>query len=176
MYLLIVFFFFKQKTAYEIMPSLVGSEMCIRDRCDIDWVQVYCSIRRRDGKKNRSTNVAEGRMSDRMMLTGSVFGSDVYIKRDDLQMKIVSFLLSYSIYVFWLLSADCSCRTCWFASATVNTCRSIDLHMICTHRDCSYWTFAFASSAAYTFVWNYVCHDMYPPYYYEKVKIDMPFA
>ena len=68
--------------------------------CDIDRVQVYCSIRRRDGKKNRSTNVAEGRMSDRMMLTGSVFGSDVYIKRDDLQMKIVSFLLSYSIYVF----------------------------------------------------------------------------
>ena len=34
-------------------------------------------------------------MSDRMMLTGSVFGSDVYIKRDDLQMKTVSFLLSY---------------------------------------------------------------------------------
>src|SRR5428012_7363 len=28
----LVFFFFKQKTAYEIMPSLVGSEMCIRDR------------------------------------------------------------------------------------------------------------------------------------------------
>ena len=26
-----VLFFFKQKTAYEIMPSLVGSEMCIRD-------------------------------------------------------------------------------------------------------------------------------------------------
>ena len=30
-----MFFFFKQKTAYEIMPSLVGSEMCIRDR-DMD--------------------------------------------------------------------------------------------------------------------------------------------
>ncbi len=29
--LVTVFFFFKQKTAYEIMPSLVGSEMCIRD-------------------------------------------------------------------------------------------------------------------------------------------------
>src|SRR5450756_2929698 len=27
----LLFFFFKQKTAYEIMPSLVGSEMCIRD-------------------------------------------------------------------------------------------------------------------------------------------------
>ncbi len=28
----ISFFFFKQKTAYEIRLSLVGSEMCIRDR------------------------------------------------------------------------------------------------------------------------------------------------
>ena len=27
------FFFFKQKTAYEMLRSLVGSEMCIRDRC-----------------------------------------------------------------------------------------------------------------------------------------------
>ena len=25
------FFFFKQKTAYEVLRSLVGSEMCIRD-------------------------------------------------------------------------------------------------------------------------------------------------
>src|SRR5450756_2215233 len=30
--MVVFFFFFKQKTAYEIMPSLVGSEMCIRDR------------------------------------------------------------------------------------------------------------------------------------------------
>ena len=28
----VFFFFFKQKTAYEIRLSLVGSEMCIRDR------------------------------------------------------------------------------------------------------------------------------------------------
>ena len=27
----IIFFFFKQKTAYEISACLVGSEMCIRD-------------------------------------------------------------------------------------------------------------------------------------------------
>ena len=27
-------FFFKQKTAYEILSGLVGSEMCIRDRVD----------------------------------------------------------------------------------------------------------------------------------------------
>ena len=31
----VFFFFFKKKTAYEIMPSLVGSEMCIRDRYGI---------------------------------------------------------------------------------------------------------------------------------------------
>ena len=30
----IFFFFFKQKTAYEISACLVGSEMCIRDRND----------------------------------------------------------------------------------------------------------------------------------------------
>ena len=29
--LLVTFFFFKQKTAYEIGSGLVGSEMCIRD-------------------------------------------------------------------------------------------------------------------------------------------------
>eukprot|EP00658_Telonema_sp_P-2_P063620 TRINITY_DN52376_c0_g1_i1.p1 TRINITY_DN52376_c0_g1~~TRINITY_DN52376_c0_g1_i1.p1 ORF type:complete len:102 (+),score=9.61 TRINITY_DN52376_c0_g1_i1:6-311(+) len=28
---LYIFFFFKQKTAYEMLRSLVGSEMCIRD-------------------------------------------------------------------------------------------------------------------------------------------------
>eukprot|EP00658_Telonema_sp_P-2_P067219 TRINITY_DN56157_c0_g1_i1.p1 TRINITY_DN56157_c0_g1~~TRINITY_DN56157_c0_g1_i1.p1 ORF type:complete len:183 (+),score=71.08 TRINITY_DN56157_c0_g1_i1:62-610(+) len=31
-----VFFFFKQKTAYEMLRSLVGSEMCIRDRHVMD--------------------------------------------------------------------------------------------------------------------------------------------
>ena len=30
--LVFFFFFFKQKTAYEMLRSLVGSEMCIRDR------------------------------------------------------------------------------------------------------------------------------------------------
>ena len=29
--LCVIFFFFKQKTAYEMLRSLVGSEMCIRD-------------------------------------------------------------------------------------------------------------------------------------------------
>eukprot|EP00831_Metopus_contortus_P071716 TRINITY_DN65496_c0_g1_i2.p2 TRINITY_DN65496_c0_g1~~TRINITY_DN65496_c0_g1_i2.p2 ORF type:complete len:113 (-),score=21.86 TRINITY_DN65496_c0_g1_i2:426-764(-) len=31
----VIFFFFKQKTAYEMQRGLVGSEMCIRDRIDV---------------------------------------------------------------------------------------------------------------------------------------------
>ena len=38
-------FFFKQKTAYEIMPSLVGSEMCIRDRIRTIRVIIIQKIR-----------------------------------------------------------------------------------------------------------------------------------
>ncbi len=30
--IIVIVFFFKQKTAYEMSASLVGSEMCIRDR------------------------------------------------------------------------------------------------------------------------------------------------
>ena len=32
------FFFFKQKTAYEIRLSLVGSEMCIRDSSGLHFI------------------------------------------------------------------------------------------------------------------------------------------
>eukprot|EP00658_Telonema_sp_P-2_P050849 TRINITY_DN3887_c0_g1_i6.p1 TRINITY_DN3887_c0_g1~~TRINITY_DN3887_c0_g1_i6.p1 ORF type:complete len:917 (+),score=284.99 TRINITY_DN3887_c0_g1_i6:87-2837(+) len=35
--MLFFFFFFKQKTAYEMLRSLVGSEMCIRDSCK--WIR-----------------------------------------------------------------------------------------------------------------------------------------
>src|SRR5660397_194949 len=33
----VFFFFFKQKTAYEIRLSLVGSEMCIRDSSNVTY-------------------------------------------------------------------------------------------------------------------------------------------
>ncbi len=35
----IVFFFFKQKTGYEILSGLVGSEMCIRNRGLLDGAE-----------------------------------------------------------------------------------------------------------------------------------------
>eukprot|EP00658_Telonema_sp_P-2_P025912 TRINITY_DN20448_c0_g1_i6.p1 TRINITY_DN20448_c0_g1~~TRINITY_DN20448_c0_g1_i6.p1 ORF type:complete len:255 (-),score=53.72 TRINITY_DN20448_c0_g1_i6:62-826(-) len=38
-YYMLVFFFFKQKTAYEMLRSLVGSEMCIRDRYEAQLVE-----------------------------------------------------------------------------------------------------------------------------------------
>eukprot|EP00658_Telonema_sp_P-2_P042189 TRINITY_DN30258_c0_g1_i3.p1 TRINITY_DN30258_c0_g1~~TRINITY_DN30258_c0_g1_i3.p1 ORF type:complete len:208 (+),score=62.18 TRINITY_DN30258_c0_g1_i3:27-650(+) len=36
----VFFFFFKQKTAYEMLRSLVGSEMCIRDRGTPVWIRI----------------------------------------------------------------------------------------------------------------------------------------
>eukprot|EP00828_Plagiopyla_frontata_P009751 TRINITY_DN1504_c0_g1_i3.p1 TRINITY_DN1504_c0_g1~~TRINITY_DN1504_c0_g1_i3.p1 ORF type:complete len:300 (+),score=73.17 TRINITY_DN1504_c0_g1_i3:2-901(+) len=39
--LLVFFFFFKQKTAYEISACLVGSEMCIRDR---NIMEILCQL------------------------------------------------------------------------------------------------------------------------------------
>ena len=41
---LVCFFFFKQKTAYEMLRSLVGSEMCIRDRIYL-WRQYNSQLR-----------------------------------------------------------------------------------------------------------------------------------
>ena len=35
-------FFFKQKTAYEMLRSLVGSEMCIRDRGNVLTCTIDC--------------------------------------------------------------------------------------------------------------------------------------
>ena len=48
------FFFFKQKTAYEMLRSLVGSEMCIRDRLlsyAIFDISLVSYTRRRDGRQ-----------------------------------------------------------------------------------------------------------------------------
>eukprot|EP00658_Telonema_sp_P-2_P032747 TRINITY_DN2416_c0_g1_i1.p1 TRINITY_DN2416_c0_g1~~TRINITY_DN2416_c0_g1_i1.p1 ORF type:complete len:100 (-),score=24.07 TRINITY_DN2416_c0_g1_i1:82-381(-) len=37
------FFFFKQKTAYEMLRSLVGSEMCIRDSMGTKGIVATCA-------------------------------------------------------------------------------------------------------------------------------------
>eukprot|EP00658_Telonema_sp_P-2_P011296 TRINITY_DN14289_c0_g1_i2.p1 TRINITY_DN14289_c0_g1~~TRINITY_DN14289_c0_g1_i2.p1 ORF type:complete len:361 (+),score=114.83 TRINITY_DN14289_c0_g1_i2:119-1201(+) len=46
--LIACFFFFKQKTAYEMLRSLVGSEMCIRDRSEGEQAQVNSTEAQRE--------------------------------------------------------------------------------------------------------------------------------
>src|SRR5450756_1902269 len=60
---LLCFFFFKQKTAYEIMPSLVGSEMCIRDSIK--------AVRSRK-KEDLNADILEGHLSSALCHTGNI--------------------------------------------------------------------------------------------------------
>jgi len=61
----VFFFFFKQKTAYEIRLSLVGSEMCIRDR-------LYNALKDRkyDLAIMRSLGASRGRLFVHVILEG----------------------------------------------------------------------------------------------------------
>ena len=62
------FFFFKQKTAYEMLRSLVGSEMCIRDR-------LYTGILVKDSVKPR-------RLYGGAILLGAVIGVGYGFRQD----------------------------------------------------------------------------------------------
>ena len=64
---MIFFFFFKQKTAYEISACLVGSEMCIRDSYDYEGgsnvVDVYIRYLRKkldDGFSKKLLHTVRG--------------------------------------------------------------------------------------------------------------------
>ena len=54
------FFFLKQKTAYEMLRSLVGSEMCIRDSMARELLEDYVLIER-DRQKFREYYLARFR-------------------------------------------------------------------------------------------------------------------
>ena len=60
---LFIYFFFKQKTAYEIMPSLVGSEMCIRDSSEDTFIADFAvgtdSNQIKTGSLSRSERVSK---------------------------------------------------------------------------------------------------------------------
>ena len=47
----LVFFFGKQKTAYEMLRSLVGSEMCIRDRGNTGPWNKWCKEREAEARR-----------------------------------------------------------------------------------------------------------------------------
>jgi len=58
------FFFFKQKTAYEMLRSLVGSEMCIRDRQSLlgaQMGQLSCDLARSRALINLYQSLGGGR-------------------------------------------------------------------------------------------------------------------
>src|SRR5674536_386391 len=59
------FFFFKQKTAYEMLRSLVGSEMCIRDRSDDGAVE---DVEGREQCRRAMTLVVVGHRSGAALL------------------------------------------------------------------------------------------------------------
>ena len=60
LFLFPMFFFFKQKTAYEIRLSLVGSEMCIRDRSVLLSPVIRSNMRAlREHTRNAKTNTGD---------------------------------------------------------------------------------------------------------------------
>eukprot|EP01016_Furgasonia_blochmanni_P033948 TRINITY_DN3609_c0_g1_i2.p1 TRINITY_DN3609_c0_g1~~TRINITY_DN3609_c0_g1_i2.p1 ORF type:complete len:568 (-),score=147.00 TRINITY_DN3609_c0_g1_i2:147-1850(-) len=75
------FFFFKQKTAYEIMPSLVGSEMCIRDRVSTQstWGKVSQTV---VGQKLMDTG-ADTQNKDKLYIEVVEHVSNIYSNVND---------------------------------------------------------------------------------------------
>ena len=74
------------------------------------------------------------------------------------------FCVLWSLSAYKLCFRDSACRTSSLTSSAIYTSISIDLLFAISFRNSAYWTFAFASTTAYTFITNYVCHCMYPPF------------
>ena len=77
--------FFKQKTAYEIMPSLVGSEMCIRDSANIKCGDTI-TFRSGDKTFTWKFDVAGHRAVDLQKIAPAGFTKQplmVYVSRND---------------------------------------------------------------------------------------------
>src|SRR5450756_2212597 len=86
-------FFFKQKTAYEIMPSLVGSEMCIRDRIRTQWQKDHDEVTALGGLRIIATERHESRRIDNQLRgrsgrQGDPGSSRFYLSLDDSLMRI----------------------------------------------------------------------------------------
>eukprot|EP00658_Telonema_sp_P-2_P001569 TRINITY_DN10580_c0_g1_i5.p1 TRINITY_DN10580_c0_g1~~TRINITY_DN10580_c0_g1_i5.p1 ORF type:complete len:116 (-),score=23.21 TRINITY_DN10580_c0_g1_i5:160-507(-) len=109
------FFFFKQKTAYEMLRSLVGSEMCIRDRC---------TVRTTSGRGSLASAPHINRRRGNMGLTLSRDGS-----------RSRSPILTYNALSWvkaWMLAASSTVNPCnrdlfWAAMLAMKTTVSSEL-------------------------------------------------
>src|SRR5674536_69956 len=85
-----LFFFFKQKTAYDMLRSLVGSEMCIRDRYTngLGIVEDLLS-------DTRITDVYINAPADtnpvHVVMDGEECASNVFLSQDDLDALVSRF-------------------------------------------------------------------------------------
>ena len=84
-------FFFKQKTAYEMLRSLVGAEMCIRDRTNMVGYRVY---------RSTSADFASAEMLDIPMVPATNTSSTRSYSVTD------SNVLPNNTYYYWLEAVD----------------------------------------------------------------------
>eukprot|EP00658_Telonema_sp_P-2_P070143 TRINITY_DN59747_c0_g1_i1.p1 TRINITY_DN59747_c0_g1~~TRINITY_DN59747_c0_g1_i1.p1 ORF type:complete len:386 (-),score=149.97 TRINITY_DN59747_c0_g1_i1:200-1357(-) len=78
------FFFFKQKTAYEMLRSLVGSEMCIRDRTGEELGQTASSLGstldQQQGQYADLVQMHEGLLADKQQLASRCDGLEGQVR------------------------------------------------------------------------------------------------
>ena len=73
--------FFKQKTAYEILSGLVGSEMCIRDSRQIYYTRVRAQIMKHMNGSLDSYLVSGQRARNKVRVRGkySLLSTDIFV-------------------------------------------------------------------------------------------------
>eukprot|EP01017_Pseudomicrothorax_dubius_P005563 TRINITY_DN11430_c0_g1_i7.p1 TRINITY_DN11430_c0_g1~~TRINITY_DN11430_c0_g1_i7.p1 ORF type:complete len:117 (+),score=25.39 TRINITY_DN11430_c0_g1_i7:28-378(+) len=103
------FFFFKQKTAYEISACLVGSEMCIRDRSKYIEMRILSRFRKfldamKDQKLNREF-VGVDRFGNKYYQYYSHYGLPTRREIEPVQKKRAKFFKDTAFH-FWMNSTD----------------------------------------------------------------------
>ena len=97
--MVISFFFFKQKTAYEMLRSLVGSEMCIRDSSSLNklwWSELDVELHRVGlelaGAEAELDEGSPGAVDDGRWMKGWQFAlsGPIYAGTNEIQRNIVA--------------------------------------------------------------------------------------
>eukprot|EP00831_Metopus_contortus_P053417 TRINITY_DN44881_c0_g1_i1.p1 TRINITY_DN44881_c0_g1~~TRINITY_DN44881_c0_g1_i1.p1 ORF type:complete len:212 (+),score=41.56 TRINITY_DN44881_c0_g1_i1:1-636(+) len=108
---LMQFFFFKQKTAYEMQRGLVGSEMCIRDRY---MGRARLAVQRQNICKN---------LQRRIKMTSSSNGITLKVKPQVTEVSFEQITVVYGDEIFVLPFK----RYPWFAECTLHEIQHVEL-------------------------------------------------